>query len=853
MHRVDHQRPTRAAVTIAGAVALIAWSLFVAASPVRATPSSLFEIADADIADATGPVGDPPDWGAIFGRTPANTAGAPVSVVNPQGMSTPSFVEDLTKGAALPSPPCSPGKTGDLTVLAGNGSDKNGDALSTWSWGAGNIPPLKDDITNLYGAAGTDTNAHRILYFGLERADNNGSGHLDVEFLKAPMGRTVTGSDASSGCPEGSFSGSRTQGDVLLILDLSKGGALGLSEVRIWNATTSTYDVTTPAAGTVGIAHNETSSIACGDWNCRTPTANTSTLATNTFVEGFIDATALGVSGCFAAFNAKSRASAAWDSELKDIAFGEFNTCDARITISPNGVNEVGTTHTFTGHVDVNATGSFTSAPDGTTISFSIVSGPGSFTGGVNTCTTSGGTGSCSVGLTSSSAGTTVVAASTSVLVGPLTVTRSTNGTAGPGGSGNASKIWADGYVKVTPSAVNRVNQSHAFTVEFGVTKGSGATVGTPTITPSVSPTPNGGVSSGCASPTSVGTDVWQCTVTINSSVAGAFTATASASAVVSGSGTPSSATIARSTSAGSHGTGGNTGATKTYVDADITVGPSGVNAVGDPHTFVATVHVNPGSGRVPAPAGTLATFTVKSGPGAPVSSTCLTIGATGACSVTVSSPIAGVSVVGVAATIDVLGVRFDLTSNGAGANSADAVKRWVNASVAIGPSAINPLDEPHTFTITVTATPSGATPVTFASITPSVAPAPGSVSSTCANPSVSGNVATCTLTINSSEPGTFLANATASVVIGGVTLLRSTDAAVAVAGPLGTGPATKIYERLTVLGEVVRRDLPRTGADIDRTVVASVGLIIGGAALMFGARRRRSSTPAPSRRPGRG
>src|SRR5262249_28288854 len=77
----------------------------------------------------------------------------------------------------------------------------------------------------------------------------------------------------------------------------------------------------------------------------------------------------------------------------------------ANIQISPlTASNQTGTNHTLTGHVNVSPAGAgFVNAPDGTVISFSIVSGPGSFVG-LSSCTTSGGTGSCTVVITSTTA-----------------------------------------------------------------------------------------------------------------------------------------------------------------------------------------------------------------------------------------------------------------------------------------------------------------------------------------------------------------------------------------------------------------------------------------------------------------
>src|SRR5262249_37307319 len=76
---------------------------------------------------------------------------------------------------------------------------------------------------------------------------------------------------------------------------------------------------------------------------------------------------------------------------------------DANISITPlTANNPVGANHVLTATVNINAGGGgpFVPAPNGTQITFSIVSGPGGFTT-PNPCTTSGGTGSCSITLVS--------------------------------------------------------------------------------------------------------------------------------------------------------------------------------------------------------------------------------------------------------------------------------------------------------------------------------------------------------------------------------------------------------------------------------------------------------------------
>jgi hypothetical protein len=130
---------------------------------------------------------------------------------------------------------------------------------------------------------------------------------------------------------------------------------------------------------------------------------------------------------------------------------------DANIQISPQTAsNPVGSNHVLIAHVNVNTgTGGYVNAPDGTTITFSIVSGPGSFVTPTS-CTTAGGSGSCSATITSSTAGTTVVNAATNVTVGGVSLHRAT-GDGLSGDSPNATKNW---FV-LGPCVLGYPDQSH--------------------------------------------------------------------------------------------------------------------------------------------------------------------------------------------------------------------------------------------------------------------------------------------------------------------------------------------------------------------------------------------------------
>ena len=163
----------------------------------------------------------------------------------------------------------------------------------------------------------------------------------------------------------------------------------------------------------------------------------------------------------------------------------------ANIQISPNtDANPVGATHVFTGHVNVNDGNGFANAPDGTQISFTIDSGPGTL-GTPNPCTTSGGTGNCTITLTSATTGTTTVSAHTTVVVGGVALTRDTDGM--NGNSRPATKHWADDTVTtvVRDAAGNDVTNT---TVAGGVTVHDEATVTRTPGTPAPVPNPTGTV-----------------------------------------------------------------------------------------------------------------------------------------------------------------------------------------------------------------------------------------------------------------------------------------------------------------------------------------------------------------------
>src|SRR5207253_100152 len=172
------------------------------------------------------------------------------------------------------------------------------------------------------------------VFFGGERIVNNGASHIDFEFLQAPL--TIP-----NPCAAGTMSGHRTQRDLLLSTDFTNGGALSGYQLYAWSCNGQTPPgpvgiVCDPAANGnpgsgdpqyVKVSNSFTSfgvnasNIACGGLVCRDGSgAGTTTLLTNAFMEGGIDLTALGFTGCISTFLPHTRSSPSFTSVLKDFA-----------------------------------------------------------------------------------------------------------------------------------------------------------------------------------------------------------------------------------------------------------------------------------------------------------------------------------------------------------------------------------------------------------------------------------------------------------------------------------------------------------------------------------------------------
>jgi hypothetical protein len=119
-----------------------------------------------------------------------------------------------------------------------------------------------------------------------------------------------------------------------------------------------------------------------------------------------------------------------------------------------------------------------------------------------------------------------------------------------------------------------------------------------------------------------------------------------------------------------------NAPAVKTWWDARISIGPDGVNPVGEPHEFTALVEIKIGDANWTPAAGVLVTF--DNDFGEPLMGTDTT-GMDGKAYFTIVSYIAGTSTVNASARVtnDCPAEYIDVTTDGVAPNSGPAIKDW--------------------------------------------------------------------------------------------------------------------------------------------------------------------------------
>jgi hypothetical protein len=226
-----------------------------------------------------------------------------------------------------------------------------------------------------------------------------------------------------------------------------------------------------------------------------------------------------------------------------------------------------------------------------------------------------------------------------------------------------------------------------------------------------------------------------------------------------------------------------------------ISIAPDDVNAVGEPHTFTVHVAKTIGGAEEPAPDGTIVDVTLTDANGAVneiSSNTCADPGTVGGtCSITFTSDSPGTVTGHAEADFDADGIPIHVETDGAGQNSGDAVKRFVDAKISITPDDTNSIGESHTFTVNVQQDDGLPANAVGGDAATGFGPAPNgttpSVTLTDSNGAIStgvvdtcGGVGTvsgsCSVTFTSNTAGTVTGHASVTLSVGGVSLIRATD-----------------------------------------------------------------------------
>jgi len=221
------------------------------------------------------------------------------------------------------------------STFTGGGSKDPSD-IPEWKHKDGSVPD-KDDITNAYAAA-YNVNGDLVIYFGADRFANDGDAQLGFWFFQQNITLNVNGT----------FNGSHTVGDILVLANFSNGGAEATIQVLEWVGTggdqhggtlqllhTSTNANCTTLTGDHQVCAVTNPSPTASPWPYTPKQGTPGTFPTFSFFEGGINITQIfggGTPPCFASFMAETRSSTSVTAVLKDFVLGAFPVCGIDIT-----------------------------------------------------------------------------------------------------------------------------------------------------------------------------------------------------------------------------------------------------------------------------------------------------------------------------------------------------------------------------------------------------------------------------------------------------------------------------------------------------------------------------------------
>jgi hypothetical protein len=291
------------------------------------------------------------DWEDLFDVAGSPTVTTPKSPL-PGNFTAAAFAKDWvlpdTTGYAT-------GSKDDLPISLPGGGD--------WQCRTPNNLGDKFDLVNAYAAALVPTTGDDagdlIVYFGSEVSAPEGNRNMGVWLLQDPE-------VACSGAGNTDFSGSHVDGDAFVVAAFTNGGNVANIDVYEWvDSTPADNDadvggslvlkggftnVKCPDSGTgddaCAIANtdgdkdsNEAAFEVNPPWDA--PDKDGGNINEAQFMEGGVNLSDLGISGCFPTFLANSRSSQVPGSTLHDFARSSFEQCGATFATEPSSTSIV--------------------------------------------------------------------------------------------------------------------------------------------------------------------------------------------------------------------------------------------------------------------------------------------------------------------------------------------------------------------------------------------------------------------------------------------------------------------------------------------------------------------------------
>jgi uncharacterized repeat protein (TIGR01451 family) len=291
----------------------------------RVTPSilSTFELdgnAQTGVLGTSGSTTTSHDWDQVF-----------ADAGSPSGLGSSSFSQGpLSKAIAGDFTTDAVNSAADDIFQGGGSKDTLGIQSGQWLF-TGSKPQGKDDITHSFAGAYLDaSNAHLILYAGMDRFDNSGDATAGFWFFGGTIGENPN-STVNGGHP---FTGKHEDGDILLVSDFTIGGSTSTIKVFRWTGNDATGKLVAlnngnPINGnTFAIVNSAPISVP---WAYTNKAGQTQPQA-GEFLEEGIDVTALGLAGCFSTFLAETRSSQSPTATLSDFTLGGFQLCNLAAT-----------------------------------------------------------------------------------------------------------------------------------------------------------------------------------------------------------------------------------------------------------------------------------------------------------------------------------------------------------------------------------------------------------------------------------------------------------------------------------------------------------------------------------------